>query len=251
MSVFLAPFSSAAQLIPSTSILSPSLLMFEFFGFVIFGASALYQSATGTVTPPPPPSHPYSPVITTSPSFAIAASNALLRAWFNAFSTFLAFLPDSGAAGPAVGWRTLLVAVPRVFFVIFPAFRFCTLLRLALRFSLLGTLGLPREGIVGWARYKKFTGRGKFRSGEQRWIFIFMHVSDGALFSRLRLEIAQPQPQLPAFVIYNAAAEHVAFPPRLFSCLRLHDLGLGTRKDLCTHIFAFIEPPKCRGQVSF
>jgi len=148
MPLFWAPFSTA-QLISSTSIFSPSLSMFQFFGFVVFGASALHQSAIGTLTLPPPPSHPYSPVITTSPALAIAASNALLRAWFNAFSTFLAFLPDSGAAGPAVGCRTLLVAVPRAFFfVTFLAFRFCTLLRLALRFSLLGTLGLPREGIV-------------------------------------------------------------------------------------------------------
>ena len=46
-----------------------------------------------------------------------------------------------------MGYKTLLGAVPRGFFVIFPALRFSTLLRLALRFNLFGTLGFPREGI--------------------------------------------------------------------------------------------------------
>lgn len=86
----------------------------------------------------------------TSPSFAIASSNARCLAWFRAFSTFLAFLPERGARGPLVGCRTLLGAVPRGFLeILFVALRFWTLVLLAFLLWLLGTFGFPREGILG------------------------------------------------------------------------------------------------------
>jgi hypothetical protein len=89
------------------------------------------------------------PVISTSPSVSIALSIALCLAWFAAFSNFLAFFPETGAKGPLVGYSTLLFLVPRAFLVTpFCALRFWTFVRLAIRRCLLGTLGLPLDGIL-------------------------------------------------------------------------------------------------------
>lgn len=96
---------------------------------------------------------PYSPVISTSPSCSIAFSIALLLALFCNFCNFLAFLPETGAKGPLVGCRTSLLAVPRGFLeTLFAALRFWTFARLAVLRCLLGTLGLPREGIVRYGK---------------------------------------------------------------------------------------------------
>lgn len=88
-------------------------------------------------------------VITTSPSCSIARSIALCRAWLAAFSSFLAFLLDTGAKGPLVGYRTLLFAVPRGFLeILFFEFFFWTFFRDATLRDLFGTLGLPLDGIL-------------------------------------------------------------------------------------------------------
>jgi len=127
---------------PSTSILSSPF--FVVFDFVAFGASVVNSISRSFA-----PFHQHLPVIWTSPSCAIAFSTARCRAWFLAFSSFRAFFPDGGANGPLVGRRTLLGAVPRGFLVtLLTALRFWTLARLAIRRCLLGTFGLPREGIV-------------------------------------------------------------------------------------------------------
>lgn len=53
----------------------------------------------------------------------MAFSSALCRAYALAFSTFLAFFPDRGAAGPLVGYNTELAAVPLAF-LLTPALAF-------------------------------------------------------------------------------------------------------------------------------
>lgn len=89
------------------------------------------------------------PVIDTSPCSANAFSRARCLAWFRAFSTFLAFLLESGANGPLVGKITLLKAVPLGFLAIpAVALRLCTLVLFALRLDLLGTLQFATEGML-------------------------------------------------------------------------------------------------------
>lgn len=90
----------------------------------------------------------HQPFIPTSSSSSSSASNALLIAFILACSNFRAFFPLTGANGPLVGCRTLLIAVPLGFLdILLMAFFFCTLRREETRRDLLGTLGLPLEGI--------------------------------------------------------------------------------------------------------
>lgn len=89
------------------------------------------------------------PVISTSPTASIAFSICLLLKLFCAFSSFLAFFPETGARGPLVGCITELLAVPLGFFEI-PALALLdwTLLRFETLRCLFGTLGFPLEGIL-------------------------------------------------------------------------------------------------------